>query len=549
MKQRAKEIIEHGNHLFSKRSSLLSTWQEIAEYFYYERANFTGDRSLGSEYSQYSITSIPALHRREMANLVQGMLRPRDKQWFEPRLGYDDLNEKTEVQRVTEHIGDVMKRAMYDRHTNFANSTKIGDHDFVTFGQAVLTCEVDRGSNMLLYRDWHLKDVAWSNDHRGVINTIHHNKVEQARNLVRQFPKTVSQKVKDTAEKSPFTEIKTRYICIPADEYEESGLSGRRPRNAKYACIYVEMESETILSEGWMKDHPYIIPRWQCHGSQYATSPAVVIALPDAKTLWGMVETLYRAGEKAVDPPMVAVQELMRSDIGIGPGEISYVDAEFDGKLREVLQSMPIDSSGLRFGAGMVDKQEQVIMRAFYLDRINLPPVGPGMTATEIRARMEEYVRTALPLFEPMETEYNGQLCEKTFNLLMDENAFGDIREWPREMFGEEVQWQFNSPISQAQRRQDAATLQEVIALLGVAAQVDPSVAGTVNMPVAFLDAARGLGAKGTWLVSEDEAKQAKEAAQGEMEMQQGLSKLGAGADAAKKLGEAANAFGMAAGV
>lgn len=548
MKQRAKEIIETGNHLFSKRSSLVSTWQEIAEYFYYERANFTGDRSLGSEYSQYSITSVPALHRRELANLIQGMLRPRDKQWFEPRLGYDDLNEQTEVQRVTEHIGDVMKRAMYDRHTGFAQATKIGDHDFVTFGQAVLTAEVDRESNRLLYRSWHLKDVAWADDHRNIISTVHHNKTGTARNLVRQYPKTVSQKVKEIAEKKPFEEIKTRYFCVPADEYEESNLSGKRPRNAQYACIYVEVESETILSEGWMKDHPYIIPRWQCHGSQYATSPSVVIAMPDAKTLWGMVETLYRAGEKAVDPPMVAVQELMRSDVGIGPGEITYVDM-MDGKLSDVLQNMPIDSSGLRFGAGMIDKQEQVIMRAFYLDRVNLPPVGPGMTATEIRARMEEYIRTALPLFEPMETEYNGQLCEKTFNLLMDENAFGDIREWPREMFGEEIHWQFNSPISQAQRRQDAATLQEVIALLGVAAQVDPSVSGTINMPVAFLDAARGLGAKGEWLVSEDEAKQAKESASEDMAMQQGLSQLGAGADAAKKLGEAANAFGMAAGV
>jgi hypothetical protein len=40
------------------------------------------------------------------------------------------------------------------------------------------------------------------------------------------------------------------------------------------------------------------------------------------------------------------------------------------------------------------------------------------MTAYEVGQRIQEYIRGALPLFEPMEMEYNGALCERTFEIL-----------------------------------------------------------------------------------------------------------------------------------
>ena len=47
------------------------------------------------------------------------------------------------------------------------------------------------------------------------------------------------------------------------------------------------------------------------------------------------------------------------------------------------------------------------------------------MTAYEVQKRMDEYVRGALPLFEPAEAEYNGALCDQTMKLLIRANAFG----------------------------------------------------------------------------------------------------------------------------
>jgi hypothetical protein len=36
------------------------------------------------------------------------------------------------------------------------------------------------------------------------------------------------------------------------------------------------------------------------------------------------------------------------------------------------------------------------------------------MTAYEVGQRVQEYIRNALPIFEPMEMEYNAALCDES---------------------------------------------------------------------------------------------------------------------------------------
>ena len=53
-----------------------------------------------------------------------------------------------------------MRRLMYDRRANFVRTTKIVDKDFCAFGNGVITRDIVNYEH-LLYRSWHLRDVAW----------------------------------------------------------------------------------------------------------------------------------------------------------------------------------------------------------------------------------------------------------------------------------------------------------------------------------------------------------------------------------------------------
>ena len=548
LKLRSRELVEMGDKLFSQRTAAVSLWQEIADNFYPERADFTVSRSLGTEFASNLMSGAPVLARRDLANQFAAMLRPKGKEWFSLAPKDAKLAERRNVVAFSEWSTSVMRRAMYDSAAKFARATKEGDNDFAAFGQAVLSVELDPETMKLLYRCWHLRDVVWAENERGDIYQIHRKWKLSARDLCAKYKEKVPSKYHELAKKEPFKEIECRHVIVLYDQYDYNPkVKPVRAERFGFMSMLVLKEDDVLLNETPVIDHPYIIPRWQTvSGSQYAHSPCTVIALPDARLLQRITFTLLEAGEKATNPPMIAIQEAIRSDVAIYAGGITWADAEYDERLGEVLRPLTMDHSGLKFGWEMGQKHEEMVRKAFFLDQINLPAYdGAAMTATEIRVRTEEYVRAALPLFEPMEAEYNGALCEKTFNLLNQHGGFGSPRDWPQELVGAELDWQFSSPLSEAAQKQKAFGFQEAANLLAVAAQIDPALRSEWDVRTDFRDALRSVKAA---VVDEEVSDAALADAKQKEQLQEVIGLTQNGAVAAEQLGKAAKSFqGIAA--
>ena len=208
LRDNVKRLIEQGDKLFSQRSGLVSVWQEISENFYPERADFTTIRKGSSLFDNAALmTSAPALIRRDLGNTLSAMLRPRGEEWFRIRTSDDRINEDPGAKKWLDWATDVQRKVIYDKRAHFVRSTKEGDHDFASFGQAVLTVDVNKDLDGLLYRAWHLRDVVWSENASLEIDTVHRNWKVQARNLKSLFPDKVDAKVTEAAEKEPFKEI------------------------------------------------------------------------------------------------------------------------------------------------------------------------------------------------------------------------------------------------------------------------------------------------------------------------------------------------------
>jgi hypothetical protein len=358
----------------------------------------------------------------------------------------------------------------------------------------------------------------------------------------------VHQRVKDLADKYPFTEIKCRHIVMPIDEYDSKGTPAEqkyRLKKFKYISIYVDCENDVILEETPKVRLGYIIPRWQTlSGSQYAHSPATVISIPDARMLQNMSLTLLEAGQKAVDPPMIGQADVVRGGVNLYRGGITWVDSEYDEKLGDALRPIPLDKSGIQFGIDREQRVEQLIHKAFFLDQLELPQVGAEkMTAYETQIRMEEYMRRALPLFEPMESEYNGQICDITFEMLWEQGTFGDENNIPEVLRGQEIKFQFESPIQAAASRANAKAFQDAMGLLSIAAQLDPSAVHVLDVHKGLTDAIEGAGAPSDWLRSEEDIAALVEADQQKMMLEQVLQGTMAGGMAGEQVGKAGEAL------
>lgn len=519
----------------------MSLWQEIADNFYPERAVFTMSASLGYEFADNLMSSYPVLARRDLGNSLGSMLRPTSKDWFHTRTdNYDRLD--VESVQWLEWATGVQKRAMLDRRSLFTRAVKEGDHDFAAFGQCVISVELNAEASALLYRCWHLRDVAWTEDENGVVNTIFRRWKPTVRDVCRMFPKTTHQNVRNKLSKEPFDEVEVWHVVVPTDVYfgYEALPEGVKRERAPYVSLYIDVANKCQMEMTGSWDTIYAVPRWQmASGSQYAHSPAAVAALPDARLIQSMTRVLLEAGEKATNPPMLAVQDALRSDIALYAGGVTWTDSEYDERLGEVLRPLTQDKGGIPLGLEMSQDIRRMIAEAFYLNKLALPSPDQLMTAYEVGQRVQEYIRQALPIFEPMESEYNGVLCEMTFERLRRGGAFGPPDSVPKKLAGAEIQFMFESPLRDATERQKGQRFLEAKSMLADAVALDQSAAYIMDAKLALRDVLQGIGVPQKWVrtegqVAEIETKQSEQADQ-----QQMLSAMEQGAGVAKDLAAA----------
>lgn len=505
------KLRERGDALFSQRSRLLTLWQEISLNFYPERADFTWHRTLGEDFASHLTSSYPVIVRRELGDAISGMLRPQGQQWVTLTIE-DDERLDNAGRRWLERATKVQTRAMYDRATHFVRATKEGDQDFASFGQCVISKHVQWDKVALLYRSWHLRDVVWCEGEDCEIYEIHRNWEPTAYDLVKKFGKDgVHAKVKRALEREPHRTFKCRHVVMATEYYQGDGKF-----DTPFVSIWVDLEDSHVLREEASHDRVYIIPRWQTvSGSQYAYSPAAVAGLPDARLIQAMTLTLLEAGEMAVRPPLIAASDVVRSDVAMYAGGVTWIDREYDERLGEALRPMLQDRSGITFGANFEQDRREMIARAFYLNKLALPASEREMTAYETGQRLQEWIRNALPLFEPMEQQYNLTLCDATFEDLMRVGAFGPARDIPRSLRGESVRFKFESPLHQAIEKQKGMQFQQAKGLLLEAAELDPASVSTLDARYALRDALNGIGISPKWLRDEKTVEaQAKQMAE-----------------------------------
>lgn len=534
----AKSLKARGDRLFSQKQTLDSRNQEIADHFYPERADFTVVRDIGADWADHLTTGYPSMVRRDLGNSLGSMLRPKGQPWFHVRADREE-KEDHESTAWLEWTTGLQRRAMYDRKSLFTRATKEADMDFAAFGQCVISTEVNRRDNALLYRCWHLRDVAWAEDSYGQIGEVHRNWKPTVEELCDHFPGKVDAKVTARKEKDPHGKILVRHVVIRADNY--SGVKYRQP----YVSMFIDCENDCILEERGSWTMIYTIPRWATiSGSQYGFSPASLIALPDARLLQAMTLSLLDAGERAANPPMIGVSEAIRGDLNIYPGGFTAVDAEYDERLGEVLRPLSQDKSGLSYGMDMADRTSGMLREAFYLNTLSMPPSGgPDMTAYEVGQRVQEYIRNALPLFEPMENDYNAALCEMTFETLLRENAFGPAETIPEPLRGGDIQFMFESPLATMIEREKGQKFLEAKAMLAQAAEIDPSAMQIMDFKTTLRDVLKGIGAPAKWLRSPEAVEEAAAAEKEAIQTQQLLASMQQGADVAATLGQASQSL------
>lgn len=494
-KQTADDLLKLSDAMYSQRGNVLSLWQTLADHFYPERADFTIARTVGDEVCDRLMDSYPVIARRDLANSYGAMLR--DGKWFEMDTS-QEINDG-EAKQWRQWGSNRLYTLMQDRSSGFTRATKEGDHDFATFGQCALSVEINRDMSGLLYRCWHLRDMAWFDDAGGNVCGASRKWNATYRDLVTFFGDKCHQRIREGNDKTPFANTEVRHIVLPTDMYHDEGFA-----RFKFVSIFVDVVNRCIIEEVGMEHKYYVIPRFQTiAGSPYAISPATMAALPNARLLQAMTFTLMEASERVTRPPMIAKSNVISGGtIDLSANGITFLDAEYDERLGDGLRPLMTNVGGIPIGMDMRDRIVGILTSAFYLNKINLPEATGQMTAYEVQERMKQYRRENLPLFAPMETDYNGQLCETSFEIAMQAGLLGSPYDIPESLRGQEVVFKFKSPLTSSEEEKKLQQYRQMLQTLGETVPFDEQVIDIPDIDVAFRDAVGGTGIPEKWLRS-----------------------------------------------
>lgn len=534
--QGVRDAIKLGNSLHDKRVSLLSFWQDVMSNFAPASADYTTPTQIGQDYAAELATSYPLMVARDLTDHFSAMLRPVGVTYSE--MYVEGLTDQAGLAWLQWASG-VMHRMKSDRAAMFDASMKECDRDLALLGNAVLDINARPDRSGMLYRAFHLRDVAWQDDIGGMTEVVDRKWCPTLSTLVRLFGvEKLSPELQRAwaAGQDPYREVQCRHIVIPTDMFH-----GQTRYRTKYVSIHCEEATQHELECVGVRSMPYVVPRWRrIKGCQYAISPAVEVALPEARLLQAQVLTLLEAGEKAVNPPLLAIENVIRPDMDTRAGGVIWRAQAHDDKTGLPLQPISPDKSGIPFGIDMQGRSEMQLRSAFYLDKLMLPVRdGTPMTAYEFARRTEQYIRGVTHLFSPIETEYTMAADERTFAVGLENGAFGPPESWPESLRGADIRFRFKNPISDAAEQGKAEMLREGIELTQAAATIDPNAPLVIDIKPAVRDALIAKRFPVAWLRPPAAIAAAEQAEDQEAQQQQQLAAAQSASQTAANLAKA----------
>lgn len=540
--EQGRDLVSMAKRMFEAKRNWDTLNNELAVWFYPARADFTQEITLGEEFADHLADSTSPMMLRDLANAMGTMMRPADQDWFRITVGREEFRDDIAAKRKLESMTRVTRRALYAKDAMYTNASKQADLDFACFGCSVKSIVTNQDNNGLFYQSWHLRDCVWKENDWGIVDTLFRKVKMTARGMASRFgiencPEAVRV---DLDNNRPFGQHDIFHCAMPIDMYK---AERKMPDWAEFVSVYVAKDG-TILQDKPEPDFPYVVSRWQTvAGWDYGFSPATMTAVPDARLIQRMAISIIEASEKSTEPPLVATSETIQGPVDLTAGAITWIDAEYDERLGAAVRPLDLGKNA-GVGQALMDQKRAEHASLFYLDKFSLPDTR-NRTATEVRLLYQEFIRSTLPIFEPMESEVVGRELDLTVTKLLRLGAYGD--DFPDSLQGQDIEYEFQNPLREARDRLVVDQFQETISVIGAAAQFDPSVLNNVNTERMFRDVIAVTG-KSDWLLTEEETQQAQAASAQQEQEQALLQQLSQGAQVANEVGTAAQTLQQVTG-
>lgn len=527
MEELAVRLIKRVDSLKAARQVHESVWRECYDYTYPLRGAGLSETVLDAQSAKSKVAKLldgtATDSARMLASALMSGMTPANAQWLnlDSELLPDDAAAwlSTCATLVWENI----------HAANFDAEGYESNLDVVCAGWFVLYIDEDRDEGGLSFQQWPLAQSYVASTRRdGIVDTIYRCYQLTAAQAVKEFgEKNVSEKIRETARKSPDDKFEFMHCIFPRETYV---VNARLAKNLRFASYNIEVSGKRIVRESGYHEFPCCVPRWmKIPGTSYGIGP-VYDALPDCKELNETKRMEKAAQDLAIAGMWIAEDDgvLNPRTVKVGPRRI--IVANSTDSMKPLLTGADFN---VAFSAE--DRLQASIRKIMMADQLQ-PQDGPAMTATEVHVRVALIRQLLGPVYGRFQAEYLQPLVERCFGLAYRAGAFPPA---PESLQNANFNVRYISPLARAQQLENVTAIERLGANVANLAQVAPEVTDLIDADEATRVIADALGVPAKVIRTSDAVEQLRQQRQQAQQNQAGQAlMMQAGSEAATTAGQ-----------
>jgi Bacteriophage head to tail connecting protein len=465
----ANSIISHFQHLWQQQANFRALWNVAAQFVLPAWDNFIGEFAEGVNRNTRIFDSTAVTANERFAACMESMLTPRSQIWHKVKADDESLADVPSVQRYMDQVNKVLFAARYHPEANFASQTDECYMSLGAFGNDCLFIDEVLG-RCLRYRSIPLSELVWALNHQGMVDTIFRKFRYSAKQAVDHWGRDhVPEAIARVLATNPYQEFEFLHCIRPNTDFVPFSYGDK---GKKYECWYIYLGDSSILSRGSYRTFPCAIGRYRVAPREhYGRGPATT-CLPDVRTANEMVKTGLRAGQKAVDPPILLAEESVLNNFNQRSGANNYGMMTSEGKPL----AMPFESkANFQLADKMLEGTRGVIRDTFLNTLFQILVQNPNMTATEALLRAQEKGELIAPAMGRQQSEFLGPLIHREIDILSEA---GQLPPPPTELLKSRrgMRIEYTSPLARALRAEEGTAIMNTVADISTMMQIDPSV-------------------------------------------------------------------------
>ena len=319
MELSAEKIIKNQQTLKSDRVNFDNMFQDLHNFYYVESDNITTKKARGSEITKLlDTTSLDAVDIAAAG--LSNYLTPESSKWLFLEHPNPELRDNKEVQNWMHDAADELLYTF--SRSNFYNQMPIFYKSSLVYGTASLVTERDPYDNLRFYnlpinKHWLTEDA------RERPNAYYIQYEYTAEQAYSRFGDAVGRDVMEIYQSGANENKKFKYLCYIGQRnvYDPDKLD---KRNMPIRMCWVDVANKKILKEDGFRAIPCVSHRFYKVAQEvYGYSPAMK-ALPHARLLNAMTDTVLRAAMKQTDPAWAIPDNAFIGRPNFNPRQINY---------------------------------------------------------------------------------------------------------------------------------------------------------------------------------------------------------------------------------